>query len=59
MLVEGAGLAGLMAGEALLATGRRVLRVEARPIPGRKFPMAGKSGLNLIKDEAPCRPVAA
>ncbi|PPB79681.1 hypothetical protein LV82_02698 [Albidovulum inexpectatum] len=51
-LVIGAGPAGLMAAEALAAAGRRVLVVEARPSPARKFLMAGKSGLNLTKDES-------
>lgn len=46
-LVIGAGPAGLMAAEALAAAGRRVLVVEAKPSPARKFLMAGKSGLNI------------
>ncbi|WP_299911849.1 TIGR03862 family flavoprotein [uncultured Paracoccus sp.] len=50
-LVIGAGPAGLMAAEALAAPGRRVLVAEAMPTPARKFLMAGKSGLNLTKDE--------
>ena len=50
-LVVGAGPAGLMAAEALAAPGRRVLVAEAMPTPARKFLMAGKSGLNLTKDE--------
>ncbi|WP_246020680.1 TIGR03862 family flavoprotein [Paracoccus subflavus] len=40
-----------MAAEALMAPGRRVLVAEAMPTPARKFLMAGKSGLNLTKDE--------
>jgi hypothetical protein len=52
-LVIGAGPAGLMAAEALAAAGRRVVVAEARPSPARKFLMAGKSGLNITKDEAP------
>lgn len=36
-----------MAAEALAAAGRRVLVVEAKPSPARKFLMAGKSGLNI------------
>jgi uncharacterized flavoprotein (TIGR03862 family) len=52
-LIIGAGPAGLMAAEALLSAGRRVVVVEAMPTPGRKFLMAGKSGLNLTKAEAP------
>ncbi|GGF63274.1 NAD(FAD)-utilizing dehydrogenase [Paracoccus acridae] len=50
-LVIGAGPAGLMAAEALMAPGRRVVVAEAMPTPARKFLMAGKSGLNLTKDE--------
>lgn len=50
-LVIGAGPAGLMAAEALAASGRKVLICEAKPSPARKFLMAGKSGLNLTKDE--------
>ncbi|SCY21410.1 hypothetical protein SAMN05660710_00924 [Paracoccus tibetensis] len=50
-LVIGAGPAGLMAAEALMAPGRRVVLAEAMPSPARKFLMAGKSGLNLTKDE--------
>ena len=50
-LVVGAGPAGLMAAEALAMAGRKVLICEAKPSPARKFLMAGKSGLNLTKDE--------
>jgi hypothetical protein len=50
-LVIGAGPAGLMAAEMLAAAGRRVTVAEAMPTAGRKFLMAGKSGLNLTKDE--------
>jgi len=50
-LVIGAGPAGLMAAEALLAAGRRVVVAEAKPSVGRKFLMAGKSGVNLTKVE--------
>jgi uncharacterized flavoprotein (TIGR03862 family) len=52
-LVIGAGPAGLMAAEALAAAGRRVLVAEGKPSIGRKFLMAGKSGLNLTKAEPP------
>jgi uncharacterized flavoprotein (TIGR03862 family) len=52
-LVIGAGPAGLMAAEALAQAGRRVVVAEAKPSPARKFLMAGKSGLNLTKVEAP------
>lgn len=54
-LVIGAGPAGLMAAQELAIAGRRVLVCDAKPSPARKFLMAGKSGLNLTKDE----PVAA
>jgi uncharacterized flavoprotein (TIGR03862 family) len=50
-LVIGAGPAGLMAAEELARTGQRVIVCEAKPSIGRKFLMAGKSGLNLTKDE--------
>ena len=51
-LVIGAGPAGLMAAETMAARGRRVVVAEAKPSIGRKFLMAGKSGLNITKDEA-------
>lgn len=54
-LVIGAGPAGLMAAEMLAAAGHRVVLAEAMATPARKFLMAGKSGLNLTKNE----PVAA
>jgi uncharacterized flavoprotein (TIGR03862 family) len=50
-LVIGGGPAGLMAASALAATGRGVIVADAMPSMGRKFLMAGKSGLNLTKDE--------
>ncbi|MBL4811675.1 MAG: NAD(P)/FAD-dependent oxidoreductase, partial [Rhodobacteraceae bacterium] len=50
-LVIGAGPAGLMAAQELAQAGLRVTIAEAMPSPGRKFLMAGKSGLNLTKDE--------
>lgn len=50
-LVIGAGPAGLMAADQLLRAGVPTLVVEAKPSPARKFLMAGKSGLNLTKDE--------
>ena len=48
----GAGPAGLMAAEVLAAAGVPVLVAEAKPSAGRKFLMAGKSGLNLTKQES-------
>ncbi|WP_313348528.1 TIGR03862 family flavoprotein [Paracoccus sp. (in: a-proteobacteria)] len=50
-LVIGAGPAGLMAAEVLAGQGARVMVTEAMPTPARKFLMAGKSGLNLTRDE--------
>ncbi|WP_052453526.1 TIGR03862 family flavoprotein [Celeribacter indicus] len=40
-----------MAAEMLGAAGLRTVVAEAKPSPARKFLMAGKSGLNLTKDE--------
>jgi len=50
-LIIGAGPAGLMAAEVLGGQGARVVVAEAMPTPARKFLMAGKSGLNLTKNE--------
>ncbi|MBT9383990.1 TIGR03862 family flavoprotein [Pseudooceanicola sp. CBS1P-1] len=50
-LVIGGGPAGLMAAESLGRAGRSVVLAERMPSLGRKFLMAGKSGLNLTKEE--------
>lgn len=50
-LVIGGGPAGLMAAEAMAVAGVRVTVAEGKPSVGRKLLMAGKSGLNLTKDE--------
>ena len=50
-LVVGGGPAGLAAAEVMSARGLSVVVVDAMPSVGRKFLMAGKSGLNLTKDE--------
>lgn len=50
-LVIGAGPAGLMAAQELAGAGHRVLVAEAKPSVARKLLMAGKSGLNLTRDE--------
>lgn len=50
-VVIGAGPAGLMAAETLAQAGVRVTICDAKPSVGRKFLMAGKSGLNLTKAE--------
>ena len=52
LVIIGAGPAGLMAAEELARAGRRVVVAEGKPSVGRKFLMAGKSGLNLTKDES-------
>ncbi len=50
-LVIGAGPAGLMAAEVMASHGLSVTMADAMPSVGRKFLMAGKSGLNLTKSE--------
>lgn len=50
-VVVGAGPAGLMAADVLSAAGVAVIAVDQMPSIGRKFLMAGKSGLNLTKSE--------
>ncbi len=57
-LVIGAGPAGLMAAGALARAGLSVTMAEAKPSVGRKLLMAGKSGLNLTRDE-PLEPFLA
>ena len=58
-VVIGAGPAGLMAAEVLSAAGVAVTVLDRMPSVGRKFLMAGKSGLNLTKIEDPARFAAA
>ncbi|MEL6478901.1 MAG: TIGR03862 family flavoprotein [Pseudomonadota bacterium] len=48
--VIGGGPAGLAAAEILTALGIRTIVFDAMPTVGRKFLMAGKSGLNLTKN---------
>jgi len=48
-VVIGAGPAGLMAAERMAQAGLSVLVADAMPSFGRKFLMAGKSGLNITK----------
>ncbi|GAA3857216.1 TIGR03862 family flavoprotein [Celeribacter arenosi] len=50
-LIIGAGPAGLMAAEMLASRGHGVVVCDAKPSVARKFLMAGKSGLNLTKNE--------
>ncbi|MGB3542235.1 MAG: TIGR03862 family flavoprotein, partial [Rubrivirga sp.] len=50
-LVIGAGPAGLMAAEVLAGAGMSVVVADQMPTPARKFLMAGKSGLNLTKQD--------
>lgn len=50
-LIIGAGPAGLMAAQVLAEAGQRVMIADQMPSVARKFLMAGKSGLNLTKNE--------
>ncbi|MDX8355055.1 TIGR03862 family flavoprotein [Cognatiyoonia sp. IB215182] len=58
-VVIGAGPAGLMAADVLASGGFRVILTDAMPSVGRKFLMAGKSGLNLTKVEPEAEFLAA
>ena len=49
--IIGGGPSGLMAAETLLKRGGSVCLYEAKPSIGRKFLMAGKSGLNITHAE--------
>lgn len=49
--IVGGGPAGLMAAEVLSARGHAVTVLEAMPTVGRKFLLAGKSGLNITHSE--------
>lgn len=51
ILVIGGGPAGLMAAEYLSARGHQVTVCDAMPSVGRKFLMAGKTGLNITHSE--------
>ncbi|MEM1233448.1 MAG: TIGR03862 family flavoprotein [Pseudomonadota bacterium] len=50
-LVVGGGPAGLAAAEVLLEAGVAVTLIDQKPSLARKLLMAGKSGLNITKDE--------
>ncbi|MBS1196240.1 MAG: hypothetical protein H6R18_25 [Proteobacteria bacterium] len=52
VIVIGAGPAGLMAAQTLLAGGVEVDVYDSMPSIGRKFLMAGKGGLNITHSEA-------
>lgn len=49
--IVGGGPAGLMAAEHLAGKGHRVIVYDAMPTVGRKFLLAGKSGLNITHAE--------
>ncbi|MEO0344039.1 MAG: TIGR03862 family flavoprotein [Pseudomonadota bacterium] len=50
-MIVGGGPAGLMAADTVSAAGHDVLLIDRMPSLGRKFLMAGKSGLNLTMDQ--------
>jgi uncharacterized flavoprotein (TIGR03862 family) len=50
--IIGGGPAGLMAAERLSAAGHQVTVYDAMPTVGRKFLLAGKTGLNITHSEA-------
>lgn len=49
--IIGAGPAGLMAAETLIAAGHKPVLFDRMPTPARKFLMAGKAGLNITHSE--------
>ena len=51
VLIVGGGPAGLMAADYLSKLNYRITLVDQMPTMGRKFLMAGKSGLNLTISE--------
>ena len=51
VLIVGGGPAGLMAADYLSKLNYSITLVDQMPTMGRKFLMAGKSGLNLTKSE--------
>ena len=51
VLIVGGGPAGLMAADYLSKLNYSITIVDQMPTMGRKFLMAGKSGLNLTKNE--------
>jgi len=51
VLIVGGGPAGLMAADYLSKLNFSITIVDQMPTMGRKFLMAGKSGLNLTKSE--------
>ena len=51
ILVIGGGPAGLMAADVAIRNGLKITVIDSMPTLGRKFLMAGKSGLNLTMNE--------